>query len=118
MTKRVLVVDDSAVSREVITTMLREIDGVEIVHAIDGADAITKLAGVDLLVTDLMMPGLDGRELVAIVRARVGAPRLPVVVLTTRNQVASAATAGADACITKPIDRAQLVAAVRRLLIT
>jgi len=118
VTKRVLVVDDSAVSREVITSMLRAIDGLEVVQAIDGADALPKLAGIDLLITDLMMPGLDGRELVAIVRARVGTPHLPIVVLTTRLNAASAATAGADACITKPIDRAQLVAAVRRLLIT
>ena len=116
--KRVLVVDDSAVSRAVLATMLRDIEGLEVVHAVDGADASRKLAGIDLLITDLMMPGLDGRELVAIVRARVGAAHLPVVVLTTRNQAATAATAGADACITKPIDRAQLLAAVRRLLIT
>jgi two-component system chemotaxis response regulator CheY len=105
VTARVLVADDSAVIRMLVEGILRELD-LEVVQAVDGRDALAKLDGVQLVITDLSMPGVGGHELVA-------AAKVPVIVMTTPSRAGEVA---ADACVTKPIDRATLVAAVRRLI--
>ncbi len=81
----------------------------------DGAAALTALDGVDVVVTDLAMPGLDGLALLAAVRAK--APGLPVVVVTARGSERAAVTAmkaGADDYLTKPFDVDELAMAVER----
>ena len=81
----------------------------------DGAAALAALDGVDVVVTDLAMPGLDGLALLAAVRAK--APGLPVVVVTARGSERAAVTAmkaGADDYLTKPFDVDELAMAVER----
>ena len=81
----ILVVDDSAVDRRLVGGLL-ERDGEWKVHyAIHGADALEKLRHTeyDLVVTDLVMPGIDGLELVAAVRSQY--PHVPVILMTSKG---------------------------------
>lgn len=120
MTARILVVDDSVVMRALIESVVRQLGEVEVVQAVDGADALTKLDGVRLVITDLTMPEVDGGELVARIRALPGpAAQVPIILLTTKSNAAEAAaalSAGADASLAKPIDRVALLDTSRRLL--
>jgi CheY-like chemotaxis protein len=103
--KTVLVVDDSPVVRDLISEALRS-HGMRVVEAGDGLEAIAQLAvhdDIDLVITDLDMPKLDGVGLVRHVRGRTG-PRLPVIVVTMRGSdedKSAAIDAGADSYLVK-----------------
>src|SRR5262245_59976417 len=77
----ILVVDDSPADRDLAESFLRE-EGVEVVHAGDGREALAviELGKPDLVLTDLLMPKMDGLQLVREVRGRY--PRLPVILMT------------------------------------
>lgn len=97
---RILFVEDSAVTRSMILYVLTEM-GYQVTAARDGKEALEQLAdaSVDLVLTDLDMPGMDGIELVRQIRAQEAWQGLPVVILSTRSTEADrarAAAAGAD----------------------
>lgn len=115
---RVLLVEDSPTNRLVIREMARRW-GVLLTEAEDGAEALARLeeTSVDLVLTDLHMPGVDGLELIKTIRARTphDHPRLPVVCLTADVQSDlrdAVLEAGADSYITKPIELAKLYEAL------
>ncbi len=119
MAKRILVVDDSKAVRESVSYVLDQA-GYEIVQAVDGADAITKLDGThfDLVVTDVNMPNMDGIELTASIRALDAYKFTPVVVLTTESQqskMSAGKEAGATGWIVKPFNSDKLLQVVKRL---
>ena len=103
---KILVVEDSVIMREIIAEALRAY-GVEVVEAGDGAEALVALElhpDVDLVVTDLEMPRLDGFELIRRIRGQARVPRLPAVVISTRGSDAdklAAIEVGADAYLVK-----------------
>lgn len=102
---RVLVVDDSELTRDVVVSLLREM-GIEAVEAVDGRAALEQLAlfAPDLVMTDLDMPVLDGFELLRQIRARPSSASLPVIVLSSRGSPADierASSLGADAYLVK-----------------
>jgi two-component system, chemotaxis family, chemotaxis protein CheY len=118
--KRVLVVDDSASVRQVQRFVLGGA-GYEVVEAVDGRDALAKLAGgaVNLILTDLNMPNLDGVGLIRAVRASAAHRLTPVVMITTESQDAKkqeAKAAGATGWIVKPFTPEQLLAVVKRVI--
>ncbi|HZI16542.1 MAG TPA: response regulator, partial [Myxococcus sp.] len=119
--RRILVVDDSPLTRELISNLLEAV-GYDTLMAADGAEALDLLdvQQVDLTVTDLEMPGLDGLELTRRVKSHPVHSRLPVVILTTRGGEADrrrGLEAGADGYITKgDLVRQDLVDVVGRLL--
>ncbi len=120
MARRILVVDDSASVRQVQSFVLSGA-GYEVVEAMDGRDALEKLAAhpVQLVLTDLNMPNLDGTGLVRAVRGSPAHRLTPVVVITTESQEAKkqeARAAGATGWIVKPFTPDQLLAVVRRVL--
>ncbi len=82
---KVLVVDDSAVDRSLAGGLLGKIPGMEIVYAVHGADALAKMEQVlpDVVVSDLLMPGIDGLQLVTI--ARHTYPHVPIIVMTSQG---------------------------------
>ncbi len=78
----ILVVDDSATDRTRISGLLLKHDGYAVTHAVDGADALLQLAEqpVDLVLTDLQMPGMDGLQLVREMKKHH--PQIPVILTT------------------------------------
>jgi two-component system, OmpR family, response regulator MprA len=118
---RILVVDDDAS----ITAFLRRAlayEGYQVVTAADGpsALAVARDEPPDLVVLDVMLPGLDGMEVVRRLRAGETAPgRLPVLMLTARDEVSHRVTgldAGADDYLVKPFALEELAARIRALL--
>jgi len=118
MTARILLVDDDLVFRESTAELLRQ-DGYDLVTAADGATAGELLArgGVDLVLLDLRMPGLDGIALTEVLRRR--GERVPVLMISGFGTVDAAVRAlhqGADDFLTKPVEPALLSERVARLL--
>jgi two-component system chemotaxis response regulator CheY len=120
MTKCILVVDDSVTVRQVLQMTLAN-SGFVVVDAEDGYDALNKLArhSVDMLITDLNMPNMDGLELIKRVRQE-GAHRFkPIVMLTTESseeKKLAGREAGASGWIVKPFKPEQLLKVVKMVL--
>ncbi|WP_419899088.1 response regulator [Roseomonas sp. USHLN139] len=119
---RVLLVDDEPLVRRLLAEWLRE-RGLVVVEAEGGRDALALLAreaAFDLMITDLAMPGMDGLQLVAAVRARQ--PRLPALLLTGHPGDADAAVlrqvaeAGAFTMLRKPVAPEAVLAGCATLL--
>jgi DNA-binding NarL/FixJ family response regulator len=116
-TLRVVVVDDHAVMRQGLHSMLEATGEITVVgEARDGAEAVTEAVRTrpDVVLMDLQMPGVDGLE--GLRRLQETIPELPVVVLTTfhtQESVTDALTAGARGFMLKDAEPAQLVAAIR-----
>lgn len=120
MAIRILVVDDSITIRMFIRQTL-EPAGYEVVEAADGAEALDSLekSTVDMMITDLNMPGLDGLELVRQARGKAGLESIPMVLLTTesgKKHREEGRAAGATGWIVKPVSRHDLLAVVEDLL--
>jgi len=84
MGKVIMVVDDSATVRKFVAASLT-MQGFTVIAAVDGMDALEKLpaANVDLVVTDLNMPNMDGFELIRSLRENPQYHELPVIILTS-----------------------------------
>jgi len=116
--KRILVVDDEAKMRRVLEIMLEDL-GHEVVAAGNGRAALERLAeqGIDLVISDLRMPELDGIALLQAMRAR--GDETPVIVVTAYGGVQSAVTAmksGASDYILRPFEVDTVELAVERAL--
>src|SRR3954447_22067775 len=117
---RVLVVDDDDVIRQLITVNL-ELEGFEVVTAVDGQDALDKVkeARPQVVTLDVMMPRVDGWEAAARLRADPETADIKVILLSARAQEADLQRGeriGVDAYLTKPFDPDELIDVVRRLV--
>ena len=114
----ILVVEDDDTLRDILAEALRE-DGYSVDLAADGSEAL-QLAGArrpDLLILDLMMPNMDGEELVARLHEVLGAVVLPVIVVSaSRRAEEVGARIGAHAALRKPFDLYELADHVNGLL--
>lgn len=118
--KRILSVDDSSSLRQMVGLVLRG-SGYEVVEAFDGVDALSKIKGrqVDLILTDINMPQMDGIELTRHLRAIPEYRFVPVVLLTTEShpeKKQEGRAAGATAWIVKPFTPDQLLAVVKKVM--
>lgn len=116
---RALVVDDSAVVRELIAVNL-ELEGFVVTTAGDGRAALDLARDVapDVITLDVMMPDLSGFDTLVLLRQDEGTAGIPVVMVTGRAQevdVARGAELGVDAYLTKPFEPTELVEVVTRL---
>lgn len=118
--ERILVVDDEAPIREIISQSLED-HGYRVLTAKDGIEAITLVAemkgGIDLLLTDIMMPQMDGIALARAVRKLL--PELPIVVssgLIARNAVEDLGNVNIQAILSKPYATEPLLATIRSVL--
>lgn len=120
MAKTILIVDDSESIREVVSFTLQNA-GFEVFVANDGKDALEILDGknIDLVITDLHMPVMDGIELIKETRKIEAYKRIPILFLTTESQLAKkmeAKEAGATGWIIKPFVPAKLLAAINKVI--
>jgi CheY-like chemotaxis protein len=118
---RVLVVEDSIGVRELQRVIL-EGAGYDVATAVDGLDGASRLTGVpvDLVLSDVEMPGMDGFSLTREIRRTRGWENVPVVIMTSRGDQAdqrAGLDAGASAYLLKSeFDQAELIDTVRRLV--
>jgi len=116
-----MVVEDSIGVRELQRVIL-EGAGYDVVTAVDGSDGASRLTGdpVDLVLSDVEMPGMDGFTLTRTIRRTRGWENVPVVIMTSRGDEADTRAgldAGANAYLLKSeFDQTQLVDTVRRLV--
>lgn len=117
---RILVVEDDTDLRRMIKTMLASVG--EVTTASDGTEAMTLLNNLldpDVIVTDLMMPRMDGLQLVKEIRANPKIANIPVIVLTAKGtpmDVISGINAGARHYLTKPFKASELIDKVTKSL--
>jgi two-component system chemotaxis response regulator CheY len=120
MGKTILSVDDSASIRQMVKLTLSGA-GYEVIQACDGAEGLAKArqSTVDLVVTDLNMPVMNGLGLIRELRKLPAYAGVPILFLTTESDAAmkqEAKAAGATGWVTKPFQQEQLVAVVRKVL--
>ena len=118
--KTILTVDDSASLRQMVSFVLRG-GGYEVIEAVDGLDALSKLNGrdLDLVLSDINMPRMDGIELTRRLRAMPQYRFAPIVLLTTEShpeKKQEGKAAGATAWIVKPFNPDQLLAVVKKVV--
>jgi two-component system chemotaxis response regulator CheY len=118
--RKVLIVDDSVSMRQMVGFTLRQ-GGYEVVEAEHGQDALNKLAGitVDLILTDLNMPVMDGIALIKNVRKQPALKSKPILMLTTEGLAAKkeqGKAAGATGWIVKPFDPDKLLQTLAKVL--
>lgn len=114
--KKILIVEDYRPLREEITDWLR-FDGFEVYNAENGNDGVKQatLHIPDLILCDIMMPGIDGTEVLTILQEQESTQHIPFIFMTalaTRDNVRSGMNLGADDYITKPFTRKDLLATI------
>jgi len=122
MSKKILIIDDSASIRQVVGLTLRDA-GYEVVEAVDGQDALLKLSGdkIHLIICDVNMPNMDGISFVKSVKSDpkyANYKFTPIIMLTTEseeNKKLEGQAAGAKAWIVKPFLPEKLLVAVQKL---
>ncbi|MDX2377053.1 MtrAB system response regulator MtrA [Microbacterium sp. LRZ72] len=117
MTSRILVVDDDTALAEMIGIVLRA-EGFEPLFCVDGAAAVEAFRAEqpDLILLDLMLPGMDGIEVCTRVRAESGVPIIMLTARTDTADVVKGLESGADDYIVKPFNPKELVARIRTRL--
>lgn len=119
MAKRVLTIDDSKTMRDMLMLTLSDA-GYDVLQAVDGEDGINVLGDqrVDVVITDINMPKMDGYEVIRNLRANPVHKNTPILVLTTESDTEKknlARDAGATGWMVKPFDPDQLVATIRKV---
>ena len=116
-----LIVEDSPTMRQLLTFSLRRLKDCRIIEAVDGVDALRKLATerVDLVITDINMPMMDGLKLISVIRGDARTKTLPIVIVTTEGAEEDrkrGLALGANAYIPKPVQPSELLKTIASLL--
>lgn len=121
MNKTIMIVDDSASIRQVLSMSLKGA-GYDVIEAVDGRDATAKLGSqkLNLIISDVNMPNLDGIGFLKEVKKHPKCKFTPVIMLTTegsKDKMAEGRAAGAKAWVVKPFQPKQLLDAVSKLVL-
>ena len=121
MAKKILVVEDSAMTRSLIISSLEAIGDFTVIEAANGFQALRKLPEVspDLVITDINMPDINGLEVVRFVKQNDNFKHIPVIIVTTEGRDVDKERGlklGADKYLVKPFEPAQLQEFVQELL--
>jgi CheY-like chemotaxis protein len=120
MSAKILVVEDEPENRLLIGMILTT-EGYQVIPAVDGADALARLASEppDLILLDLMMPQMNGFEVLERLRADPMTAPVPVIVLTALAQerdIARAVSSGAQGYVIKPFEPDELLKRIRQAI--
>lgn len=120
MAKTVMVVDDCGTTRKLISLLLKG-KGYTSIHAQNGLEAIEKLAvsDVDIIITDLNMPLMDGLELIKTLRQDERYQKLPIIMVSTESAEMDKKMAkdlGASTYIVKPVTQERLVYEIEKFI--
>lgn len=121
MPKHILIVDDSKTVRNLVAFIMKK-EGFKVTSAEDGLDGLEKLysaSEVDLIVSDVNMPRMDGLTFIKTVREQEAYRDIPIVVLSTEGQdkdIQTGLTVGANLYMVKPAQPEKLVRNVKMLL--
>ncbi len=115
---KAMVIDDSKTIRRTAETLLKKV-GCEVVTAMDGFDALSKIADhkPDIIFVDIMMPRLDGYQTCALIKNNQSFKKTPVIMLSSKDGLfdkAKGRIVGSDLYLTKPFSRDELLNAVRQ----
>jgi CheY-like chemotaxis protein len=119
--KKILVVDDSATMRMLITMSIKKLlAGINVTQAVNGVDAIEKLKNQDynLVITDMNMPEMDGAQLIREIRGTLKKD-MPIIIVTTQGNEGDrdmGLSLGANGYLTKPVDMNSLKEIARKFL--
>lgn len=118
--KKILVVDDSATMRMFIAMTLRKMTTIAVTEAVNGVDAMEKLQkqDFDLVLTDIMMPEMDGIQLIRNIRGSLN-KGIPIIVISTKGREEDrdlGLSLGANGYITKPFKGNELTEAIKKFL--
>jgi two-component system, chemotaxis family, chemotaxis protein CheY len=123
MEQTILVVDDSPTIVKFVSFSLRN-QGFKVITACDGMDAIEKIsshtAGIDLIITDLNMPNVDGYEFISTLRRNTRFHRIPIIILSSEEEEADkrrGIDAGASSYLVKPFKSSILLREVSKYLV-
>jgi DNA-binding response OmpR family regulator len=117
MNRKILVVDDDRKIVELVTLYLRR-EGYGVLAAYNGRQALelARLRQPDLIVLDLLLPELDGRDVCRLLRAESGVPIIMLTARSTGDDVLAGLDLGADDYVTKPFNPRELMARIRAVL--
>lgn len=120
MKRVILIADDSQAIRKFLTTSLT-INGFDIVAATDGLDALEKMSSskIDLVITDLNMPNIDGFELIRSIRKNHDYDELPIIILSSLSNmedIKMGMSVGANSYLVKPFDQKRIQYEVSKYL--
>ncbi len=116
--EKILIVEDESTTRALLVAELEKV-GYQMFHSKDGEEAFQVIKAVrpDLIISDIVMPEMDGNQLIRRVRASGFGKNIPVIVLTSHGQMQDYfELMGVDDFITKPFDLQDLIARVERVL--
>lgn len=115
--KTILVIDDEYSIVEILVLVLSDA-GYRCVHAADGREGLHLLGleKVDLVITDLMMPIADGRDVLLAIRADPSTKDLPVILMSAARGAVKGENLGEDAFVQKPFSLDELLGHVKRLI--
>ena len=120
MSKTIMTVDDSASLRQMVSFTIKQA-GYDVIEASDGQDALSKINGsqINMFITDMNMPNMDGIELIKNLRSNSDYKFTPIIMLTTESQDTKkqeGRSAGATGWIVKPFQPEQLIAVIKKVL--
>jgi two-component system cell cycle sensor histidine kinase/response regulator CckA len=117
---RVLIVDDERPTRDILSAILKP-EGCVVITADSGEEALAIVAAqaIDLILLDILLPGMDGYQLATLIKKNPATRGIPIVIVSAlddRNARMLGLSAGAEDFVTKPVDRGELCVRVRNLL--
>jgi len=115
-----LVVDDSSTERKILTGYLQEL-GISVTTAESGEEALEKIKGntPDLVVLDVVLPGKSGFEVCREIKSGTNTGKIPIIICSTKGSEMDkfwGMKQGADAYISKPVDKEEFLSAVKKLI--